>query len=300
MLSSLVVGALGTCVKESVLSKDALLPLPSNYQANWEACQKSCAESMLCDSFTFKSDTVPAGGCWLFPKTASLNDVPDAKAVSGPKACAAAAETPAAAATAKATEHKVPGLRGYGIPAAASHSYGIANAGHQVSADVFTEGTAGKALMAEDSGHSSVTNLAIGGGVGAVLVAAGAFMMIPAAKKKKSKRGLQREQLQGEAAEAAEAAAPAMSSPLMAPEAGYAIQPQQEIYMPQMYLQPVPVPLSQYGQYPQYGQYVPYGQYGQYHQVEPVTQMSQMSVSAPVASYDQPAMTYQQVSQQPE
>lgn len=41
--------------------------------------------------------------------------------------------------------------------------------------------------------NSSATNLAIAGGVGAAVVAAGAFFMLPG-KKKKTKRGLKREE----------------------------------------------------------------------------------------------------------
>ena len=261
------------CVKEAVLAKDPLLPIPSIYQASWEACQKSCEESLLCQSFSFKSDTAPAGGCWLFPKTASLKDVEDAKAVTGPKICAKVADVaPVAPAGDKVNSEKVPGLRGYGIPAAAAHSYGVANAGHQVPKDVFGDGSGAKTFMAQGSGNGSMTSLAIAGGVGAALVAVGAYMMIPSKKKKKTTRGLQREEEMPMAPE------PIPSPVLMAPPAPLAVtqmpQPIQQVYMPQMYMQGLQAP-----QIPQMGQY---------HMVEPVTQMAM-----PIASSELP--TYQPI-----
>eukprot|EP00438_Fugacium_kawagutii_P008940 Skav206987 [mRNA] locus=scaffold2010:93701:94099:- [translate_table: standard] len=47
--------------------------------ATFSAIRKKCqAGGPLCDSFSFKEDSVPInGGCWLFPKTAQLQEVED-------------------------------------------------------------------------------------------------------------------------------------------------------------------------------------------------------------------------------
>lgn len=100
------------------------------------ALRKSCQESLLCSTFSFKKDTSPEGGCWLFPKTATLKEEEDIGAFTGPKACEPAPvpkELPDAppAEDGDAGDAKA-GLRGYGIPAAAAHSYGVANAGKEI------------------------------------------------------------------------------------------------------------------------------------------------------------------------
>ena len=205
------------CVKHSVLAKDPLLPAPSVYAESWTSCQKSCQESLLCSTFSFKKDTSPEGGCWLFPKTATLKEEEDIGAFTGPKACEPAPvpkELPDAppAEDGDAGDAKA-GLRGYGIPAAAAHSYGVANAGKEIPGGVFAGETAGKSLVATPS-RGDVSNLAVAAGFGAAAVAVGAYFMVPRTKKNK-KRALQREETDGLAA--APLVQPQMMYPMAAP-----------------------------------------------------------------------------------
>lgn len=277
------------CVKDAVLTQDPMLPAPAIYVQSWTACQKKCEEGPLCHSFSFKGDSVPVGACWLFPATASLKEVADVKAYSGPKVCEAAVvkEAPDAVppASGAASSGKA-GLRGYGIPAAAAHSYGVANAGHDVPGAVFQSGEGGKTLVATPS-NSSATNLAIAGGVGAAVVAAGAFFMLPG-KKKKTKRGLKREEEDQVEVPTVASSAPLVEPPqLVYPGTSQAI-PGASVamaYAPQM-LQPLqPMAMAQsYAGLPQGGEYMMY---------EPVTAMQQQYV------YDQgQMMAYQPVQAQ--
>eukprot|EP00435_Cladocopium_sp_Y103_P014705 s2908_g3.t1 len=288
--AALAVAVASTCVKDAMLTQDPMLPAPAIYVQSWTACQKKCQEGPLCHSFSFKEDSIPVGACWLFPATAQLKEVADVKAHSGPKACEAAVvtEQPAAvlpASGAAASDGKA-GLRGYGIPAAAAHSYGVANAGHDVPGAVFKSGEGGKTLVATPS-NSSATNLAIAGGVGAAVVAAGAFFMLPG-KKKKTKRGLKREEEDQVEVPTVASTAPLVEPPqLVYPGTSQAI-PGASVasmaYAPQM-LQPLPMAMAQsYAGLPQGGEYMMY---------EPVTAMQQQYV------YDQgQMMAYQPVQAQ--
>lgn len=280
------------CVKDAVLTQDPMLPAPAIYVQSWTACQKRCQEGPLCDSFSFKADSVPAGACWLFPGTARLKEVTDVKAYSGPKACEAAVvkELPDAAppASGAASSNGKAGLRGYGIPAAAAHSYGVANAGHDVPGGVFQSGEGGKTAMVASPSNGSATNLAIAGGVGAAVVAAGAFFMLPG-KKKKTKRGLKREE-EDQVEVPTASTAPLVEPPqLVYPGTSQAIPGASVASMaamaPQM-LQPLqPMAMAQsYAGLPQGGEYMMY---------EPVTATQQQYV------YDQgQMMTYQPVQAQ--
>ena len=137
LLLSLPALALSACVKEGVLTKDPLLLAPSMclglcsqlaLRGMWPRGQtaKRTAPRALCAAAS-PSRPRAAGSS---PPPHSLTDSDEADAFSGPKE-----EAPLCFEAAKAAG-KAPALRTYGIPAAGAHSYGVANAGHQVSADV--------------------------------------------------------------------------------------------------------------------------------------------------------------------
>lgn len=158
-----------SCVEKGMAYKDPFLPAPGIFVANWEDCQAKCSKDLLCKTFSFKKDTVPAGGCWLISATNSKKEA-DAEAVSGPKTC----------------------------DGGSVGSVGSDAAKVQVVTDqIFTPETpetpeipAGKSLVAPAvSGDNTTLYAIVGGSLGAALLAAGGFYFMggapPAEKKKK-------------------------------------------------------------------------------------------------------------------
>ena len=85
---ALLVSALAEpeCLRVGEIGRDPLMPSPNMYVPDLESCEKSCRESLLCQEFSFKQDTVPtSGGCWLFNEHVKL--VKDVNASSGAKSC---------------------------------------------------------------------------------------------------------------------------------------------------------------------------------------------------------------------
>ncbi len=76
------------CARTGMLLQDSLLPAPVEWTETAEKCQQTCQTSKTCTLFSWKADSNPAGGCWLFPERSSpLGQISDPKASSGPKEC---------------------------------------------------------------------------------------------------------------------------------------------------------------------------------------------------------------------
>ena len=76
------------CIKTGMLLQDSLLPAPVSWTETAEKCQQTCQTSKTCTLFSWKADSNPVGGCWLFPERSSpLRQISDPKATSGPKEC---------------------------------------------------------------------------------------------------------------------------------------------------------------------------------------------------------------------
>ena len=76
------------CIKTGMLLQDSLLPAPVSWTETAEKCQQTCQTSKTCNLFSWKADSNPVGGCWLFPERSSpLRQISDPKATSGPKKC---------------------------------------------------------------------------------------------------------------------------------------------------------------------------------------------------------------------
>ncbi|CAK8994240.1 unnamed protein product, partial [Durusdinium trenchii] len=140
-----------SCVETGTAYKDPFLPAPGLFVAAWEDCQTKCKQDPLCKTFTFKKDTLPAGGCWLISTKAQKEA--DSEAVSGPKECPQATVV---------TDHilspEVPEIEG-------------------------------KSLVAPAAAGNNQLYAIVGGSLGAALLAAGGFYFMggapPAAKKKR-------------------------------------------------------------------------------------------------------------------
>ena len=63
------------------------LPAPKMYLEKWEDCQAACDSSDACEAYSFKSDTTPKGGCWLFRTLKYGTKIADDKAITGRKWC---------------------------------------------------------------------------------------------------------------------------------------------------------------------------------------------------------------------
>ena len=78
-----------SCLKKGVVLQDLLLPAPLQWTASAALCQQKCEESKSCSQFTWKNNTNPVGGCWLFQAGSSPMQVADGNATSGAKDCSA-------------------------------------------------------------------------------------------------------------------------------------------------------------------------------------------------------------------
>ncbi|CAK9030832.1 unnamed protein product [Durusdinium trenchii] len=77
----------------------------AGYVADALACQQSCQTSLTCQSYTWKGDSTPKGGCWHF--TAVGKELSAPGAVSGPKTCALEVASAAASAAGETGEAKL-------------------------------------------------------------------------------------------------------------------------------------------------------------------------------------------------
>ena len=75
------------CRAKRTLYKDLRLPSPKMYLAKWEDCQVACDDSDDCEAYSYKKDTSPPGGCWLFGTLKYGTRIPDDEAVTGRKWC---------------------------------------------------------------------------------------------------------------------------------------------------------------------------------------------------------------------
>eukprot|EP00434_Breviolum_minutum_P023636 symbB.v1.2.020849.t1/scaffold1711.1/size185425/12 len=75
------------CRANHTLYNDMELPAPKMYLEKWEDCQAACDSSDACEAYSFKSDTTPKGGCWLFRTLKYGTKIADDKAITGRKWC---------------------------------------------------------------------------------------------------------------------------------------------------------------------------------------------------------------------
>ena len=75
------------CRAQRTLYKDLRLPSPKMYLEKWEDCQVACDDSDDCEAYSYKKDTSPPGGCWLFRTLKYGTRIPDDEAVTGRKWC---------------------------------------------------------------------------------------------------------------------------------------------------------------------------------------------------------------------
>ena len=75
------------CRAEDTLYKDPMLPAPRMYLKNWQSCQMACDESDACEAYSYKVNTDPPGGCWLFRNMKYGRNIRDKAALSGRKYC---------------------------------------------------------------------------------------------------------------------------------------------------------------------------------------------------------------------
>eukprot|EP00435_Cladocopium_sp_Y103_P009348 s980_g2.t1 len=80
------------CLRKGVVLQDTLLPVPLQYTSSAAGCQQKCQASKTCSLFTWKKNTKPTGGCWLFPEPAApMAQKADPNATSGAKDCSSRA-----------------------------------------------------------------------------------------------------------------------------------------------------------------------------------------------------------------
>ena len=76
------------CLRKGVVLQDSLLPVPVQWTSSAAECQQKCLASKGCSLFTWKKNTKPTGGCWLFPEPAApMAQMADPNATSGAKDC---------------------------------------------------------------------------------------------------------------------------------------------------------------------------------------------------------------------
>ena len=75
------------CRAPDVLYTDPMLPAPKMYLAKWQDCQVACDDSESCEAYSYKNNTDPPGGCWLFRNMKYGTNHSDVEALTGRKYC---------------------------------------------------------------------------------------------------------------------------------------------------------------------------------------------------------------------
>ena len=75
------------CRANHTVYKDLRLPSPKMHVKRWEDCQIACDDSDACEAYSYKEDTNPSGGCWLFRNLKYGSRIPDENAITGRKYC---------------------------------------------------------------------------------------------------------------------------------------------------------------------------------------------------------------------
>jgi len=196
-----------SCAKIGVAyseDRDTARSLPNGaYLADAKMCQQSCEVMLDCTHFTWKEDSFPGGACYLFKQLGK--EEPDAKAISGPKACVSSEDSKVA--------QDMPTLPPVAVitptvkPVAIERTDATGGDDHE---------TLGAAPAATGGGSNMMTNALAGGAVAAIGIGGVAYYFIAGGKKskskKKSKRGVGVERA-AEAMIADEAPAPAAPAP---------------------------------------------------------------------------------------
>eukprot|EP00439_Symbiodinium_sp_Y106_P067556 s2788_g11.t1 len=168
-----------SCAKIGVAyseDRDTARSLPNGaYLADAKMCQQSCEVMLDCTHFTWKEDSFPGGACYLFKQLGK--EEPDAKAISGPKACVSSEDSKVA--------QDMPTLPPVAVitptvkPVAIERTDATGGDDHE---------TLGAAPAATGGGSNMMTNALAGGAVAAIGIGGVAYYFVAGGKKSKSKK----------------------------------------------------------------------------------------------------------------